>query len=119
MIQISYLVNLIPRNCAIPEWLTTCKYSDFWRNEHVFSYVTILVTVSKGSSTYVSACIELLSARVLQFETLRGLTIMLEVCVCVCVCVGGAMEEVQSMSSLPNNEFWESTFKKEDLIESL
>ena len=88
MIQISYLVNLIPHNCAIPEWLTTCKYSDFWRNEHVFSYVTILVTVSKGSSTYVSACIELLSARVLQFETLRGLTIMLEVCVCVCVCVG-------------------------------
>ena len=43
---------------------------------------------------------------------------MLEVCVCVCV-GGGAMEEVQSMSSLPNNEFWESTFKKEDLIESL
>ena len=81
MIQISYWVNLIPRNCAIPEWLTTCKYSDFWRNEHVFSYVTILVTVSKGSSTYVSACIELLSARVLQLETLRGLTIMLEVCV--------------------------------------
>ena len=81
MIQISYWVNLIPRNCAISEWLTTCKYSDFWRNEHVFSYVTILVTVSKGSSTYVSACIELLSARVLQLETLRGLTIMLEVCV--------------------------------------
>ena len=27
------------------------------------------------------------------------------------------MEEVQSMSSLPNNDFSESIFEKEDLIE--
>ena len=27
------------------------------------------------------------------------------------------MEEVQSMSSLPNNDFLESIFEKEDLIE--
>ena len=45
----------------------------------------------------------------LQFETLRALTIMLE--------VKGAMEEVQSMSSLPNNEFSESIFEKEGFIE--
>ena len=31
--------------------------------------------------------------------------------------VEGAMEEVQSISSVPNNEFSESTFEKEDLIE--
>ena len=31
--------------------------------------------------------------------------------------VEGAMEEVQSISSLPNNEFSESIFEKEDLIE--
>ena len=31
--------------------------------------------------------------------------------------VEGAMEEVQSMSSLPNNEFSQSIFKKEDPIE--
>ena len=68
----------------------------------------MLVTVSKGS-TKVPAYIELLPACVLQFETLRALTIMLE--------VEGAMEEVQSMSSLPNNEFSESLFEKEDLIE--
>ena len=36
-------------------------------------------------------------ARELQFETLRALTIMLE--------VEGAVEEVWSMSSLPNDEF--------------
>ena len=29
LIQISHSVDLIPRNCAIAEWLTTCKYSDF------------------------------------------------------------------------------------------
>ena len=29
-----------------------------------------------------------------------------------------AMEEIKSMSSLPNDEFWESIFEKEDLIES-
>ena len=45
----------------------------------------MFITVSKGS-TYVSTCIELLSALVLQFETLRALTIMLE--------VEEAMEEV-------------------------
>ena len=56
-------------------------------------------------------CIEFLSARVLQFETLRALTIILE--------AEGAAEEVQSMSSLPNNEFSESIFEKEDLIEDL
>ena len=67
------------------------------------------VTVSKGS-TKVSACIELLSARVLQFETLRALTIMLE--------VEEAMEDVESISSLPNNEFLESIFEKEDVVDS-
>ena len=47
-IQISYWVNLIPRNYAIPEWLTTCRYFGFWQNEYVFSCFTMLVTVSKG-----------------------------------------------------------------------
>ena len=45
----------------------------------------MLVTVSKGS-TYVSDCIELLPVLVLQFETLRALTIILE--------VEGSLEEV-------------------------
>ena len=45
----------------------------------------MVVTVSKGS-TYVSACIELLPALVLELETLKALTIMLE--------VEGTMEEV-------------------------
>ena len=49
-IQISYWVNLIPRNCAIAEWLTTCRHSDFWQNEHTFSRFTMLVTVWKGST---------------------------------------------------------------------
>ena len=46
----------------------------------MFSHVlvTVLVTVSKDSA-YVSACIELLPILLLQFETLRALTIMLEV----------------------------------------
>ena len=48
-------------------------------------------------------------ALVLQFETLRALAIMLE--------VEEAMEEVKSMSSLPNNQFSESIFEKEDLNE--
>ena len=54
-----------------------------------------------------------MSARVLQFETLRARTIFLE--------VEEAMEEVQSMSSLPNSEFPESSriFEKEDPIEGL
>ena len=67
------------------------------------------VTVSKGS-TKVSARTELLSARVLQFETLRALTIMLE--------VEGAVEDVESINSLPNNEFSESVFEKEDFVDS-
>ena len=58
----------------------------------------MLVTVWKGGTKVVS-CIELLAALVLQFETLRALTIMLE--------VEGAMEP---MGSLPNNEFSESIF---------
>ena len=58
----------------------------------------MLVTVWKGGTKVVS-CIELLAALVLQFETLRALTIMLE--------VEGAMEP---MSSLPNTEFSESIF---------
>ena len=45
----------------------------------------MLVTVSKGS-THVPAYVELRPARVLMFETLRALTIMLE--------VDGAMDEV-------------------------
>ena len=48
-------------------------------------------------------------ALVLQFETLRSLTIMLG--------VEGAMEEVSSVSSLPNNKFSEPISEKEDLIE--
>ena len=48
-------------------------------------------------------------ARVLQFETLRALTTMLK--------VEGAMQGVEPMGSLPNNEFLESIFEKEDLIE--
>ena len=44
----------------------------------------------------------------LQFETLRALTIMLE--------VEREMEDVLSMSSWPNNEFSESIFEKEDFI---
>ena len=50
LIQISYWVNSIPCNCAIAEWLTTCRYSDFWQTEHVFSCFTVLVTVSEGST---------------------------------------------------------------------
>ena len=68
----------------------------------------MLITTSKGSN-YVSACIELLPALVLQFEILRALTIMLE--------AEGANEELESMSSLPSNEFLDSIFEKEDLIE--
>ena len=33
--------------------------------------------------------------------------------------VEGAMERIWSMSSLPSNEFLDSVFKKEDLIEDL
>ena len=65
----------------------------------------MLVTVSKGS-IYVLACIELLLARVLQFETLRPLMIILDV----------EGEEVSCLSSLPNNEFSESIFNKKDFI---
>ena len=53
----------------------------------------------------------MLPALVLQFETLRALTIMLE--------VEGEMERIESMSSLPSNEFLELVFEKEDLIEGL
>ena len=45
---------------------------------NMFSYVLLLVTLSKGG-TYVSDCIKLLPVRVLKFETLTALTIMLEV----------------------------------------
>ena len=45
----------------------------------------------------------------LQFETLRDLTKILE--------VKEAMEEVSTMSSLSSNEFLDSIFEKEDLIE--
>ena len=50
LIQISYWVNFVPHDCAIAEWLTTCSYSGFWQNEHVFSYFTLLVTVSCNCS---------------------------------------------------------------------
>ena len=43
LIQISYWISLIPRNCAIAELLTTCKHSCSWQNEHVFSCFTVLV----------------------------------------------------------------------------
>ena len=43
-----------------------------------FLCFTVLVTLSKGG-TYVSDCIKLLPVRVLKFETLTALTIMLEV----------------------------------------
>ena len=76
MIQISYWINLISCNCVIAELLTKCRHFGFWQN--VFSCFTVLITVLKGS-TYVSACTVLLSALVLQFETLRALTIMLKV----------------------------------------
>ena len=106
-IQISYWINFIPCNCAIVEWLTACRYSGFWQNEHVLSCFIVLVFVSKGS-TYVSACIKLIPVRVLQFETSRALTIMLE--------VEGAMAEVYCISKLPKIDFSESIFQKEDLI---
>ena len=57
----------------------------FYQNQYIFSCFIVLVAVSKGS-TYVSACIELLLAYVLQFETLKALTIMIE--------IEGAREEV-------------------------
>ena len=57
--QISCCINLIPGNCAIAELVTTCRYSGFWQNEHVFSCFTVLVTV-----TYV---IQLLRAGILVF----------------------------------------------------
>ena len=47
----------------------------------------------------------------LKFETLRALTIMLELEV--------VMEEVESVSSLPSNEFLDLIFEKEDLIEGI
>ena len=47
LFQIFYWVNLIRLNCGIAEWLTTCKCSGSWQNEHVFSCFTVLVTVSK------------------------------------------------------------------------
>ena len=50
-----------------------------------------------------------MSARVLHFETLRALTIMLE--------VEEAIEEVWSMISLPNDKFSETIFEKKDPIE--
>ena len=43
LIQISFGINLMPRNCAIAEFLTTY-------NEHVFSCFTVLVNVLKGST---------------------------------------------------------------------
>ena len=48
LIQTTYWVNLVPHNCTIVEQLTTCRYSGFWQNEHVFSCFTMLVTLSKG-----------------------------------------------------------------------
>ena len=56
----------------------------------------------------ISASINLMSAHVQQFGTLRAPAIMLE--------MEGAIAEVYSMSSLPNNEFSESIFEKEDPI---
>ena len=44
LIQIPNWVDLISRNCAIAEELTTCRHSGFWQNEHVFSWFTMLVT---------------------------------------------------------------------------
>ena len=45
----------------------------------------------------------------LQLQTLRVLTIILE--------VEGATDEVKPMSNLPSNEFLDPIFEKEDLIE--
>ena len=51
---------------------TTYRYSYFFDKMYLFSsYFTVLVTVSKRS-TSVSPCIELLPARVVQFETLKS-----------------------------------------------
>ena len=33
LIQILYWLIFITPNCAIAEWLTTCRYSGFWQNE--------------------------------------------------------------------------------------
>ena len=93
LIQISYWNNLIPRNFAIAELLTKSRHSGFWHNEHVLSCFTMLVTVSKA---FVFACTCTI------VRNIKTLTIMLE--------VEGAMQEVQSISSLPRR-------KKEDLIE--
>ena len=84
-------------------------HSGFWQNEHVFSYFTVFVTVSKGNA-WVYACIELLAALVLQFEILRALKIII-------LEVEGAMEKVWFMSSLPGNECLDPIFEKNDLIE--
>ena len=67
---LNHQLNLIPRYCAISEWLTTHRYSRFWKNEHIFSCFTTLVTVSEGS--------KLLPEPVLLFEILTALTIVLE-----------------------------------------
>ena len=50
LIQISFGINLMPRNCAIAEFLTTYRHSCLWQNEHVFSCFTVLVSVLKGST---------------------------------------------------------------------
>ena len=63
--SISYCINLIPGNGAIPELLTTSRQTGFWENEHALSCFTVLVTVSKGTMS-ASACIELLAVFALQ-----------------------------------------------------
>ena len=66
----------------------------------------MLVTVSNGS-THVPAYVELLPARVLMFETLRALTIMLE--------VDGAMEECNSRVAYVTMNFENLFWRKEIL----
>ena len=55
-------MDLVPRSCIMAKLLTTSRDSDFRQNEHVFSRLTVLVTVSKGSPK-VSACNEMPSRR--------------------------------------------------------
>ena len=44
LIKISNWVDLIPRNIAIAEQLTMCRYSGFWENEDDFSWSDMLIT---------------------------------------------------------------------------
>ena len=45
LVETPYWVNLIPRNCAIVEWLLTSRYSGFWQNKHIFYFLFLIIVL--------------------------------------------------------------------------